>query len=186
MTVAVAVRKNGRTVLAADSLVNFGGQRFPPENCKFHKIHRVGESFIVWAGWSLYAEMLNAHLAQLPPPPLRSEADVFAFFIQFWRALRTDYTFLQPTGDAEHRFADLESTFLLANRNGIYRVQGDLDVTEFQQYTAVGTGAKYALGAMRVLYEQLEDAAEIARQGVQVGIDFDVYCGGLVDIAEVP
>jgi hypothetical protein len=38
---------------------------------------------------------------------------------------------------------------------------------------------------MRVLYGQLEDAAEVARHGVQVGIDFDVYCGGLVDLAEV-
>src|SRR5204862_3584933 len=114
MTVAVAVRKNGRTVLAADSLVNFGGQRFPPDNCKFHKIHRLGESFVVWAGWSLYAEMLTAHLSQHPPPPLRSEADVFGFFIQFWRAIRSDYTFLQPNnGGSEHPFADLESTFLL-------------------------------------------------------------------------
>jgi len=185
MTVAVAVRKNGRTVLAADSLVNFGGQRFPAENCKFHKIHRLGDSLIVWAGWSLYAEMLTAHLALHPPPPLGSERDVFAFFIQFWRAMRSDYTFLQGTPGSEHPFADLESTFLLANRAGIFRVQSDLDVTEFMQYSAVGTGAKYALGALRVLYDQLDDAHEIARRAVQVGIDSDVYCGGVIDVAEV-
>ena len=185
MTVAVAVRKNGRTVLAADSLVNFGGQRFPPENCKFHKIHRLGDSLVVWAGWSLYAEMLNAHLEQHPPPPLCCESDVFAFFIKFWHAIRSDYTFMQPNSNNDHPFADLESTFLLASRAGIFRVQSDLDVTEFTQYSAVGTGAKYALGAMRVLYEQLDDTAEIARRAVQVGIDSDVYCGGPIDLAEV-
>ena len=186
MTVAVAVRKDGRTVLAADSLVNFGGQRFMPENCAFHKIHRLGDSFLVWAGWSLYAEMLNAYLARHPPPPLLSESDVFSFFIEFWRTMRRDYTFIQrAAGVAEHPFADLDSVVLLANKAGIFRVQGDLDVTEFQQYSAVGTGAKYALGAMRVLYEQLDDAREIARRAVQVGIDSDVYCGGPVDLTEV-
>jgi len=185
MTVAVAVRKGGRTVLAADSLVNFGGQRFPPENCTFHKIHRVGESFLVWAGWSLYAEMLSAHLSRHPPPPLLTEGDVFAFFIQFWRAIREDYTFMQRGSNSDHPFADLESVFLLANRAGIFRVQSDLDVTEFLQYSAVGTGAKYALGAMRVLYEQLDDPAEIARRAVQVGIDSDVHCGGPIDLTEV-
>jgi ATP-dependent protease HslVU (ClpYQ) peptidase subunit len=185
MTVAVAVRKNGRTVLAADSLVNFGGQRFPPENCKFHKIHRVGDSFLVWAGWSLYAEMLNAHLERHPPPTLHTESDVFAFFIQFWRAIRKDYNFMQRGGAGDHPFADLESTFLLANRGGIFRVQSDLDVTEFKQYSAVGTGAKYALGAMRILYDQLEDPREIALRAAQVGVDSDVYCGGPIDLTEV-
>ena len=186
MTVAVAVRKGGRTVLAADSLVTFGGQHFLPENCKFHKIHPVGESFLVWAGWSLYAELLNAYLARHPPPPLLGESDVFLFFIEFWRAMRADYTFIQRRGAAvEHPFADLDSTFLLANRAGIFRVQSDLDVTEFKQYTAVGTGAKYAIGAMRVLYDKVEDAAEIARQAVQVGIDCDVYCGGPIDVTEI-
>jgi ATP-dependent HslUV protease subunit HslV len=186
MTIAVAVRKGGRTVLAADSLVNFGGQRFSAENCKFHKIKRVGDSFLVWAGWSLYAEMLNAHLSRHPPPALRSEAEVFTFFVQFWRAMRDDYTFMQRvTPSVEHPFADLDSVFLLANQAGIFRVASDMDVTLFEQYTAIGSGSKYSLGALRILYEQLDDVAEIARRAVQVGIDSDVYCGGPIDLSEV-
>ncbi len=82
MTIAVAVKKGGRTVIAADSLVNFGGQRFPPENCQFHKIHRLGDSLMAWAGWSLYAELLTAHLATNPPPSLYTESEVFDFFVQ--------------------------------------------------------------------------------------------------------
>jgi ATP-dependent protease HslVU (ClpYQ) peptidase subunit len=186
MTIAVAVHKNGHTVIAADSLVNFGGQRFTGDNCAFHKIHRVGDSIMVWAGWSLYAEMLTAHLSKHPPEALESEADVFAFFVTFWRAMRDEYTMTDKGRNDSHPFADLDSVFLLANRFGIFRVASDLDVTQFQQYCAVGSGAKYSMGALHVLYDLIDDPAEIARRAVQVGIDSDVYCGGPVDIAFVP
>lgn len=185
MTVALAVRKNGRTVLAADSLVNFGGQRFPEENCRFHKIYRVDDSVVAWAGWSLYAELLSAHLANTTPKPLTTEAEIFDFFVSFWRSLRTDYAFNARRKDGWRPFGDLDSVFVLANRSGIFRVSDDMDVTQFTQYIAVGTGSRYALGALRILYDQLDDAAEIARRAAQVGIDFDVYCGGEIDLIEV-
>jgi hypothetical protein len=60
-----------------------------------------------------------------------------------------------------------------------------MDVTQFQQYTAVGSGSKYAMGALRVLYDQLDDPGDIAGRAVQVGIDFDVFCGGPIDVVEI-
>ena len=167
--------------------MHFGGQRFPARDTRLNKIHRIGDSLIAWAGWSLYAEMLTAHLAASEQVPrLRSEAEVFAFFVNFWRAMRANYTFLQSTSPQEgHPFANLESTFLLVNPSGIYRVAGDMDVTQFQQYSAIGSGSQYALGALRVLYNQPLGAAEIGRRAVQVGIDFDVYCGGRIDCESV-
>jgi ATP-dependent HslUV protease subunit HslV len=187
MTVAVAVRKKNKTVLVADSLVHFGGQRFPARDTRLNKIHRIGDSLIAWAGWSLYAEMLTAHLAASERvPPLRSEAEVFAFFVGFWRAMQSNYTFVQSSTPQEgHPFANLESTFLLVNSSGIYRIAGDMDVTQFQQYSAIGSGSQYALGALRVLYEQALSAETIGRRAVQVGIDFDVYCGGRIDCETV-
>lgn len=187
MTVAVAVRKNGAGVMAADSLVNFGGQRFPTDNCRFHKIYPIGDSLMVWAGWSLYGEMLDAWLGNAQPPSLSTERDVFLFFIQFWRAIRSEYTFVVPRADSSrHPFVSLDSVFLLLNQSGIYRIAGDMDVTQFEQYCAIGSGADYALGALRVLYDQPLDAAEIARRAVQVGIDFDTHCGGPIDLVELP
>lgn len=187
MTVAVAVRKGDRFVLAAEGLVHFGGQRFPIENSRLRKIHRIGDSVMAWAGWSLYAEMLTAHLATTTSPPrLDSEADVFAFFVQFWRAMQSNYTYLQGTPEHGNPFANLDSTFLLVNRSGIYRVAGDMDVTSFTQYSAIGSGSQYALGALRVLYEIADDPVLIARRAIQVGIDFDVYCGGEIDLEVIP
>lgn len=185
MSVAVAVRKGGRTVLAADSLVNFGGQRFPAENCRFRKIYRVGESVLAWTGWTLYEELLVAHLEEHPLPELRTEPDVFAFFKEFWLSLDERRTFTRAERNNNSPFPDLGSTFLLTNRAGIFRVATDMDVTRFDQYTAVGSGGDYSLGALRILYDQLDDPAEIARRAVQVGIDFNVYCGGSIDAVEV-
>lgn len=188
MTVAVAVTKNGRTVLAADSLVHFGGERFPPTNGQFHKIRRIGQSLLAWAGWSLYGELLDAHLAssELPPSELATEAEVFEFFISFWRVIRRNYTWTAHSNDGgRHPFATLDSTFLLANRHGVFRIAGDMEVAQFHEYTAVGSGSSYALGALRVLYGQSEDPAEIARRAVQVGIDFNVHCGGEIDVEVV-
>ena len=95
MTVAVAVRKHKSCVIAADSLVNFGGQRFPSENCRFNKIYHIGDSLMVWAGWSLYGELLDAYLAaRNPAPALTTEQDVFTFFLQplfAWGSRRHEY-----------------------------------------------------------------------------------------------
>ncbi|HYD02029.1 MAG TPA: hypothetical protein VEB22_12445 [Phycisphaerales bacterium] len=186
MTVVVGVRKKGRTVLAADSLVNFGGQRFGVDNCQFHKIVRVGDSLMAWAGWSLYAEYLTAYLkTEQAAPPLGTEEEIFRFFVGFWRAARREYTMTERGMGRDHPFADLESTFILANKAGLYRVSGDMDVTQFKRYTAAGSGSKYSLGALEVLYEQDGSAEEVARRAVQVGINCDVYCGGTIDIEVV-
>jgi ATP-dependent HslUV protease, peptidase subunit HslV len=185
MTVVVAVRKDGRTVLAADSLVNFGGQRYPPENCETHKILRVGSSLFAWAGWSLYAEMLRAFLLEHPAPKLSGEVEVFRFFVDFWRSSRENFAMIRDATNSNSPFADLDSVFLIANRHGIFRVAANMDVTRFEQYAAVGSGAEYALGALRVLYDAELDAAQLARRAVEIGIDFNIYCGGTVDLQEV-
>ncbi len=186
MTIAVAVRKGGRIVLAADTLLTFGNERTPPENCRVEKIYRVGESVLAWAGWALYAELLDAYLATNEPPRLASEVEIFAFFIKFWRSIRDDSTFMYTRASAEnHPFADLDSTFVIANRSGIYKVSSEMNVTTFANYCAIGSGADYALGALRVLYDLEQDPAVIARRAAQVGIDFIVFCGGNIDVIEV-
>lgn len=187
MTVAVAVQKNDQLVLAADTLVHFAGQFFPFENCDTEKIFRTGKSILAWSGWALYAELLDAFLSESRPFELDSERAVFRFFVAFWRSMREDYGFMRHTASrSDPPFVDLDSTFLICNRGGIFRISGNMDVTRFKQYTAIGSGSKYALGALRALYEQDLDARELAVRAVEVGIDFDVYCDGKIDVLEVP
>ena len=184
MTIALAIRKNGRTVLAADTLLSFGSERIPPENCHVEKVYRAGSSVLAWAGWALYAELLDAYLATEAPPDLTSEVGIFSFFIRFWRAMRDDYTFMQHRSGDRQTFVSLDSTFLIANRSGIFKVSGDMNVTTFNQYCAIGSGAAYSWGALRVLYDLHDDPATIARLAAEVAIDYNIRCGGQIDIVE--
>jgi ATP-dependent protease HslVU (ClpYQ) peptidase subunit len=101
--------------------------------------------------------------------------------------MRSRYTLVndQSHEDDPTPFADLDSSFLIGNRSGIYQVSGNMSVSTFEQYYAVGSGASYALGAMSVLYGTDLDAEAIARAACQAAIEYDVFCGGDLDVFSV-
>ena len=73
---------------------------------------------------------------------------MFAFFITFWRQLHKRYQFVNDQvadEDDPSPFADLDSSFLVANRTGIYYVSSNISVMAFKKYYAIGSGASYAL-----------------------------------------
>jgi ATP-dependent protease HslVU (ClpYQ) peptidase subunit len=48
------------------------------------------------------------------------------------------------------------------------------EVYEFSRFWAIGSGRKFAMGAMHVAYGQDLDAHAIAEAGVRAGCEFDV------------
>lgn len=58
-------------------------------------------------------------------------------------------------------------------------------MTEFARYYAIGSGSDYALGAASVLYGTEADSATICRKAVEAAIEFNIYCGGDVEIVEL-
>ena len=77
---------------------------------------------------------------------------------------------------------DLDASFLVAAKSGIFYVACDMSVTEFQNYYAVGSGATYALGAMHALWTPAAKAEPIARKAVAAASALDIYCGGEVNL----
>lgn len=187
MSIVVAVRKQDRTVIAADSLTVFGeAQQLPPANSMTPKVRRVGDSFVGAAGWAIYDCILENFLAGRPEPSLRDEPSIFAFFLELWHALHDRYPFVNDQAQGKDTpFGDLDSSFLIANAHGMFKVSHDLDVFRFNQYYAIGSGAEYAMGAMSVLYEQADDAEEIARRAVGAATLFDVHCGGETHLHQI-
>jgi ATP-dependent protease HslVU (ClpYQ) peptidase subunit len=59
------------------------------------------------------------------------------------------------------------------NRSGIFGLYSLREVDQYTRFWAVGSGAEFALGAMHVAWDLLDDAEAIARAGVEAGACFD-------------
>lgn len=179
MSIAVAVRKEARIVLATDSQTSLGSERVPAENLSGPKFMQVGDAYMAATGWTLYSNILADVLARRRATPrLDSETNIFKFFTGLWGDLHERYNFVKDQADdADSPFGSLDSTFLVVCARGIFGVSSDLSVLRYERYFAIGSGASVALGAVHALYESERDAEAIARCAAIAAIDHDVYCG---------
>jgi len=187
MSIVVAVKKDNKTVMVADSQVSFGSMSFPGSNLKVEKIRKIGESYFASTGWGLYDDIIDNYLVDKPDVELLSRRSIFEFFLGLWKALHDKYNFVNDQSDSEHDspFGDLDATFLVVNKAGIFMIDSDLSITQFEQYYAIGSGGDYSLGVIHALYDEKLDATEIAQKAVTTAIAFDTKCGGDVMVCEV-
>ncbi len=186
MSIVVAVKKNGRTVMAADSLSVFGQERIPIDNSKATKVRAIGTALMAMTGWSVYWNILDDLLAAREVPALGDEKEIFTFFLELWAQLRERYPFVNDQAHSKDSpFCDLDASFLVANPQGIYKVSQDVSVCRFDKYYAIGSGGVYALGGLFQIYDHESDPAVLARRAVETAIEFDIYCGGVIDVFEV-
>jgi len=187
MSVAVAVRKGNVVAVAADSQENFGDRKIVAPNHGASKIMRLGDSELAMTGWGVYDNVFADYVRTRRAPRFASEREIYVFFVKLWRDLRRRYSFVDDQVQDEDRspFADLDSSFLIGNRHGIFHVSGDMSVMAFREYYAIGSGASYALGVLHALYATETDATVLARRACEAAIAFDVYCGGEVDVRRI-
>ena len=183
MSIAVAVKKGRKTVIAADTQSNFGDRRVTVDNHRAPKIRRVGSSYIATSGWGIYDDILRDHLTRVRKPAVRTEKDVFAFFMKLWKELHERYSLVndQAHDDDHSPFGDLDAAFLVVSKDAIMHVSGNMSVSRFEKYYAIGSGADFAMGALHVLYDRVQDAEQLAREACATAMAFDVFCGGAID-----
>lgn len=183
MSIAVAVRTGNDIVLATDSKRTFGGNAVPESNLRDVKLRRVGDAYLATTGWGVYANILDDYLRSTRNTRLTDSRAIFTFFRGFWKALHQRYAFVNDQcTESDSPFGDLDASFLVAAKSGIFYVACDMSVTEFQNYYAVGSGATYALGAMHALWTPAAKAEPIARKAVAAASALDIYCGGEVNL----
>jgi ATP-dependent protease HslVU (ClpYQ) peptidase subunit len=184
MSVATAVRKGRTIAIAADTQENFGDRRVLREDHGSSKIMKIGASYVAQTGWGLYENILGDYIARIGAPRFRDEREIFMFFNRFWKRMRKDYSFVndQALEDDRSPFADLDASFLIANSKGIFHVTGQMSVTRFTRFDAIGSGGPYALGALHAIYGDKLTAEEMARRGCAAAVHFDVSCGGELDV----
>ncbi len=187
MSIALALEKNGELIVAADTLTSFGHTKVPPVLHTADKVRRVGASFLATTGWGLYENILDDVIARRTIVKLGSREQIFNFFLRLWNDLHKKYSFVNDQIEEKESgpFGNLDSTFLVAGRAGIFYVGPDMSVTKVRHYFAIGSGAQFALGALHALHGSKLDAEAIARRAVESAIAFDTYCGGEVQIHRV-
>ncbi|WP_421729949.1 ATP-dependent protease subunit HslV [Brevundimonas sp.] len=164
-TTILAVRKDGRTVIAGDGQVSMGPTIVKGAARKV-RVLAGGKVLAGFAGATADAftliERLEAKLEQYPDQLARACVDL----AKDWRT--------------DRYLRRLEAMLLVADASSIFTVTGVGDVLEPEHgVAAVGSGGNYALSAALALLENSDlDAEAIARKSMAIAASICVYTNG--------
>ena len=163
-TTILAVRKDGRTVIAGDGQVSMGPTIVKGAARKVRTL-AGGKVLAGFAGATADAftliERLEVKLEQYPDQLARACVDL----AKDWRT--------------DRYLRRLEAMLLVADRTSIFTVTGVGDVLEPEHGVAgIGSGGNYALAAARALVDTELDAETVARRAMAIAADICVYTNG--------
>jgi ATP-dependent HslUV protease subunit HslV len=160
-TTILAVRKNGKTVIAGDGQVSMG-QTIVKGQAK--KVRRIASGRVIagFAGATADAftllERLEAKLEQYPEQLARACVDL----AKDWRT--------------DRYLRRLEAMLIVADKDTIFTVTGVGDVLEPEEgIAAIGSGGSFALAAARALADYETDAEVMARKAMKIAAAICVY-----------
>lgn len=174
MSTIVAVLKNQQVVIAADSLTSFGDTKQAAHYDRWHdKIFAFEDNYLGIVGSAAHHNVLPHLLAEKPKNyRLQDRHSIFDAFLSVHKTMKDRY-FLNPKEDDDDDYESSRIDALIINPQGMFGVYSMREVFEYKRFWAIGSGADYALGAMFAVYPHLDDAAAIARCGVEAGAEFD-------------
>ena len=168
-TTILAVRKNGKTVVAGDGQVSMG-QTVVKGNARKVRTLAGGKVIAGFAGATADAftliERLEVKLEQFPGQLARA-------CVELAKDWRTD-----------RYLRRLEAMLLVADETQIFTVTGVGDVLEPESgVAAIGSGGNYALAAARALAENTDlSAEEVARRAMAIAAEICVYTNGQLTV----
>jgi ATP-dependent protease HslVU (ClpYQ) peptidase subunit len=179
LSTVVVARKGGTVAIASDSLVTFGETRLPPGYEANDKMFELDGSWIGAVGSVAHLPVLQQALAALKPEErlLQSRQGLFDTFLRLHPKLKEQF-FLNTKEHDSDPYESSQFSILIANVNGIFGVESYREVFEFERFWAIGSGRRFALGAMHAVYDKARGAAEIAEAGVLAGCEFDTSSAG--------
>lgn len=177
MTTITVVKKGMQVAIASDSLVTFGDLRLANGYEANQKIIQVGDSFIGLAGSTAHFSVLKRVLSGMEQLKLHSRDEVFDTFVKAHAQFKEQF-FMNPKEEDDDPYESSHLTCLIANPSGIYGVYSYREVFSFDKFWAIGSGRSYAIGAMHANYDRMKSAADIAKEGVETGMQFDKNSSG--------
>ncbi len=178
-TVAAAI-KDGYICIAAESQTTYGYSKLPGEYLQNDiKLFEWGSSVIGMVGSvSMTMVMQDLIKKSKKEPNFSSPSHIFNFFKTLHPKLKKEY-FLQAKDDDDDPVETSRFSILIANKHGLFGVDPMREVSHYNKFWAIGSGSRFALGAMLPTYDLDQfDATKIAEAGVHAGVTFDIYSGG--------
>jgi hypothetical protein len=131
-----------------------------------------------WAAWRTSGAAQRA--GRLPKDELKlgSRDEVFDTFLKLHPKLKERF-FLNTKEHDSDPYESSQFIVLIANPHGIFGVESYREVFEFERFWAIGSGRRFALGAMHAVFERAKSAREVAA-GVLAGCEFDTSSAGPV------
>jgi len=184
-TVAVA-KKNGYVAIGADTLTLLGSTKESASYIENHsKIVRIGDNYIASVGHASTELILSSYFSNIKKiPSLNSPQDIFEAARDLHQSLKETY-FLRPYEEESDPYESLQMHCLIANPSGIFGLYALRSVQEYSKFYAFGTGNRYALGAMKTVYDNSTTAEQIVRTGLQAAVEFDDATGDPLEIYTV-
>lgn len=172
-TTIVAIKKNGKTVIAGDGQVTFGQATIMKHGAK--KVRRVFKEKVVvgFAGSVADAftlcDRFEAKLEQYSGSVVRAAVEL----AQEWRSDKV--------------LRKLEAMLIVADKENLLVLSGTGEVIEPDDgVVAIGSGGNYAMSAARALYRNTDmDAKEIALESMKIASEICVYTNGNFTVEEV-
>jgi ATP-dependent HslUV protease subunit HslV len=175
MTTIVVVQKGNEIAIAADSQTTFGDDHklLAAYDCFHNKIFQRDENYFAISGSAAHDLVLQSAMDGLKKKDFSSRSALFETFRKLHPKLK-DQFFLRAEDEEDDPYESSQMMVLVANPHGIFGVYPMREVYQFARFWAIGSGRKFAMGAMHVAYEQDLSASEIAELGVRAGCEFDV------------
>lgn len=180
MTIITAVKKNQKIAIACDTLASStnGGLHTPAEYLAAPiKLLTSGNSIFGVAGSFAVRQIFIDLLQREEPVNLKTREDIFRWLLSHQESLKTDYFMKTDNGNDKKQPAQSQwLSSLVINPHGIFFISAYREVTEYTKFWAIGSGNRFALGALEALYDQDLSAEEIATQAARVATKFSPSC----------
>jgi ATP-dependent HslUV protease, peptidase subunit HslV len=171
----VAVLKNDIACIAADSLTSFGETRQAAEFVTdYDKILPLGEdSYMGIVGSAAHHLVIQSLLLRHADKiDFSDRFNIFESMRQLHPILKDEY-YLNSKDENDDSYESSRVDALIVNRSGIFGLYSLREVDQYSRFWAVGSGAEFALGAMKIAYDLFDDAQAVARAGIEAGACFD-------------
>ncbi|MEM1084452.1 MAG: MFS transporter [Verrucomicrobiota bacterium] len=188
MSVVCIVRKQGQVAIAADTLTTGGSTaKTAAYKASPSKIIRANGNLLGVVGYCAHYVVLHDLVTRKPELfRFESAAGIFRDLQQIHEILKDDYHLRTSEDDSGQPYESTQLSFCAATPHGIYEIDSYREVIEVDRFWAIGSGQKFALGAMHAVFDcEWLEAHEIAEAGAAAAAEFDIYCGAPIEI-QVP